>query len=145
MKIKLIKNIVIALICVGSCAAGAVSFVKGKNQSLDDHIIFLPNESSQAGFQQKEILPADDQQSDYLQTDSTEEEPPEPVADDGRIHLNSATKSELMTLQGIGATKADAILEYRRAYGSFKAIEEIMEVKGIGEGTFSKIKDNLAL
>ena len=73
----------------------------------------------------------------------TEEIPaPEEYKDD-RIDLNSATIEQLCTLKGIGPAKAQAILDYRDAYGGFVCIEEIMEVKGIGESTFAKIKDYL--
>jgi comEA protein len=62
---------------------------------------------------------------------------------DDRIDLNSATVEQLCTLKGIGPAKAQAILDYREAYGGFVCVEEIMEVKGIGESTFAKIKDYL--
>ena len=78
------------------------------------------------------------------------EEPParlEPVVPeepaDTRIDLNTATLDELCTLKGIGPVKAQAILDYREQYGGFVCIEEIMEVKGIGEKTFNKIKEYL--
>ena len=67
---------------------------------------------------------------------------PEEYKDD-RIDLNSATIEQLCTLKGIGPAKAQAILDYRVAYGGFVCVEEIMEVKGIGESTFAKIKDYL--
>ena len=50
-----------------------------------------------------------------------------------------------MTLSGIGETKAEAIIEYRNKTGGFKKIEELMEVSGIGEATFNKIKDNITI
>ena len=58
-----------------------------------------------------------------------------------RIDLNSATEEQLCTLKGIGPAKAGAILDYRENYGGFVCVEEIMEVKGIGPGTFEKIRD----
>ena len=58
-----------------------------------------------------------------------------------KLNINTASVSELTTLPGIGEVKAKAIIEYRVANGGFKSIEEIMEVKGIGEKTFIKIKD----
>lgn len=60
---------------------------------------------------------------------------------DPRIDLNHASEEELCTLKGIGPTKAAAIVAYRKSYGGFVCIEEIMEVKGIGEGTFEKIRE----
>lgn len=63
----------------------------------------------------------------------------------GRININTASEEELMTIKGIGQVKAKAIISYREKYGGFVALEEIMEVKGIGEGTFNKIKDLICL
>jgi comEA protein len=64
-------------------------------------------------------------------------------SEDDRIDLNTATLDELCTLKGIGPVKAQAILDYRDKYGGFVCIEEIMEVKGIGEKTYNKIKEYL--
>ncbi|MBQ6013577.1 MAG: helix-hairpin-helix domain-containing protein [Firmicutes bacterium] len=69
--------------------------------------------------------------------------PIDPGAYAGLIDLNSADRSELETLKGIGPAKASAILEYRRMYGGFVCKEEIMEVKGIGQATYDKIKDKI--
>lgn len=60
---------------------------------------------------------------------------------DSRINLNQATKEELMTLPGIGETKAEQILEYRENHGSFSSIDELMNISGIKEGVFQKIQD----
>ena len=61
------------------------------------------------------------------------------------VNLNSADAEMLQTIKGIGPTKAAAIIEYREKYGPFIAIEEIMEVPGIGEGTFAKIQDQICV
>ena len=60
-----------------------------------------------------------------------------------RIDLNTATLEELCTLKGIGPVKAQAILDYRDSYGGFVCVEELLEVKGIGESTYRNIKDYL--
>ena len=66
------------------------------------------------------------------------------VADDSRINLNTADAGQLSTLSGIGQSKAEAIIAYREEHGGFTSIEEIMNVEGIKEGTFSKIKDKIS-
>ena len=63
----------------------------------------------------------------------------------GKVSLNKATLDELMTLDGIGEKKAQAIIDYRNKNNGFKTIEEILEVDGIGSTTYEKIKDRLAL
>jgi competence protein ComEA len=61
------------------------------------------------------------------------------------INLNTATVAELSTLSGIGQSKAEAIIEYRKQIGSFKNINELTMVKGIGSATFEKNKDRLTI
>ena len=63
--------------------------------------------------------------------------------EDGKVNLNTADEETLMTLTGIGATRAKDIIAYREENGPFQAIEEIMNVQGIKEGTFAKIKDEI--
>jgi competence protein ComEA len=57
------------------------------------------------------------------------------------INLNTATLEQLDSLPGIGPAIAQRIIDYRESVGSFKAVEEITEVSGIGEATLAKIKD----
>ena len=56
------------------------------------------------------------------------------------VNLNTATPAELETLPGIGARTAQRIVEYRQKNGAFKKIEDLMNVKGIGEKSFLKLK-----
>ncbi|MDO4473124.1 MAG: helix-hairpin-helix domain-containing protein [Eubacteriales bacterium] len=63
----------------------------------------------------------------------------------GKVNINSAGKELLMTLSGIGASKAEAIIRYRETNGGFDSVEELMQVEGIKEGTFEKIKNNITL
>lgn len=61
------------------------------------------------------------------------------------INLNTATAEQLTALPGIGDAKAASILEYRKKAGRFTDIEEIMNVSGIGEAMFEKIKDKITV
>lgn len=61
------------------------------------------------------------------------------------ISLNQATKEELMTLPGIGQSKAEAILSYRQEHGKFSSIEDLMKITGIKDGVYNKIKDYITL
>lgn len=64
---------------------------------------------------------------------------------DDRININTADKSLLMSISGVGEAKADAIISYREKNGNFKAVEEIMNIEGIKEGVFNKIKDKICV
>lgn len=63
------------------------------------------------------------------------------IWESSKISISDACKEDLMELPGIGESKALAIIEYREKNGSFKKIEDIMNVKGIGKALYEKIKD----
>jgi competence protein ComEA len=62
-----------------------------------------------------------------------------------KINLNSATAEQLQSIPGIGPATAKSIIEFRTKVGKFNKIEEIINVKGIGEKKFQKIKDRLSV
>lgn len=68
----------------------------------------------------------------------------DPLLDD-RVDINRAGKEELMTLTGVGETRAQAILAYRETHGSFSSVEELMQVEGIKEKTYEKLKDQIRI
>lgn len=62
-----------------------------------------------------------------------------------KISINHATLKELMTLDGIGESKAKAIIEYRGTNGPFQSLSDLTKVSGIGASTYEKIKDQITL
>lgn len=62
------------------------------------------------------------------------------VASQSVVDVNSATAEQLQTLPGVGPRTAERIIEYRRDNGSFKKIEELMSVRGIGERSFLRLR-----
>ena len=83
------------------------------------------------------------------QEGSTEEEKGEDTNNNeigtSKININTASLEELQRVSGIGESKAKAIIEHRNEFGEFKKIEDIMEVSGIGEALYEKIKDSITI
>ena len=115
---------------------------------------FLPEAAASAVNQAQ---PVSDGQQIYVPTQEEAEEgalpaaiqPADPGSEtanaNGVVNINTADASALKSLSGIGDAKAQAILTYREEHGFFSSIEEIMQVPGIKESTFSAIKDKINL
>jgi len=63
----------------------------------------------------------------------------------GIVNLNTASAADLEALPGIGAKTAARIIEYRQKNGSFKKVEELMNVRGVGEKNFLKLKSQITV
>lgn len=90
------------------------------------------------------VLTEEEMRDEQVQGD-TAQSAAEEVSDDGRVNLNTATRTQLMTLPGIGEAKADSIIAYREENGRFSSIEDIKKIEGIKEGVFEKIKDSIVV
>ena len=121
-----LKRAIIALICAVSIGSNLYGYFKSDPQEITVERSAAPV-----------TIPEDISMPDIWT--------PENAETNGLIDLNSASSEELQTLKGIGPTKAQAIIDYRDRYGGFTCIEEITEVKGIGEKTFEKIKDQITI
>ena len=69
----------------------------------------------------------------------------EGISSDGIVNINTASKDELMTLPGIGNSKAESIVSYRETNGSFTDINDLKNVEGIKDGVFNKVKDKISI
>jgi competence ComEA-like helix-hairpin-helix protein len=63
----------------------------------------------------------------------------------GKVNINSANVEQLSTLPGVGEKLAARIVEYRQKSGGFKSLQELMNVKGVGEKNFQRIEAHLTL
>lgn len=116
----------------GLLDTAAPDWVNQAETAEDGQKIYVPSK------EEAESMPEGQQTGQKQDTASAE-------GADGKIHLNTASREELMTLTGIGEKKADAILQYRESNGSFQSVEELMQVEGIKEGTYNKIKDSIVI
>lgn len=88
-------------------------------------------------------------QAEYVEDGQTiyvpgiDEEAESAETEDGLVDINQADKETLMTLPGIGESKADIIIQFREEHGAFESIEELMNIPGIKEGVFNKIKNSI--
>lgn len=86
-------------------------------------------------------IPSKDEAKEALNEEQSSKQDLSASQKEDTVNINTASKEELMTLSGIGESKAAAIIASREEKGSFTSIEEIKNVAGIGEGIFNRIKD----
>ena len=94
----------------------------------DEMVIYIPKKGEDLEFKQET-------------TSQTINIPSNNESSSGKVNINSADEAVLTTLPGIGPSKAQAIIEYRENSGSFKTIEDLKNVSGIGDKTFEKLRD----
>ena len=102
-------------------------------------------EAAQASLNLAQVI-SDEEQIVILTQDEAEEKARlEREQAAGIVNLNTASKEQLMTLPGIGESRAEDIIRYRKESGGFQNIEEIMSVPGIKESAYLKIKDSITV
>jgi len=114
----------------GMLPEAAVGYVNQAQLLADGQQVYIPTKEEAERGQ----LPVKSKDGMALETEGAD-----------RVNLNTADESVLGNLSGIGPSKAKAIIAYREENGGFSSVEELMNVPGIKEGTFTKIKDNIVV
>ena len=107
--------------------------------------IMTKSESCADGQTEKKAGIQTSPDSDMQTTDRNVQSNSAPALDNGLVNLNTADVAALMTLPGIGESRAKAIISYREQHGAFAQIEDIMKISGIKQAAFSKIKDKITV
>ena len=113
----------------------------------DGQKIYIPNKKEKIEIGQYIIL---DSGNNVLQEEGSSQKRNNVIGNTAKggnqkVNINSAGQNELETLTGIGSSLAKRIIEYRQANGNFKKIEDIQNIKGIGNSKYSRIKDSICI
>ena len=126
----------------GYLPEAAMNYLNRARSLGDGQQIYVPTEKEVTEELELVLAKAPEALTESENGESQEQK--ESAPGDSRINLNTADAELLSTLSGIGKSKAEGIIAYREEHGGFTSIEEIMNVEGIKEGTFSKIKDKIS-
>ena len=107
--------------------------------------IMTKSESCADGQAEKKAGIQTSPDSDMQTTDINVRSNSTTALENGLVNLNTADVAALMTLPGIGESRAKAIISYREQHGAFAQIEDIMKISGIKQAAFSKIKDKITV
>ena len=107
--------------------------------------IMTKSESCADGQAEKKAGIQTSPDSDMQTTDRNVRSNSTTALENGLVNLNTADVAALMTLPGIGESRAKAIISYREQHGAFAKIEDIMKISGIKQAAFSKIKDKITV
>lgn len=112
----------------GLTAEAAIDYWNQARVLKDGEMLYVPTA--------EEVVNSNFETQNILQTQTS---------DKSKVNINTASKEELMTIPGIGETRAQAILNYRQEHGPFTTIEDLKNVEGIKDGVFSKMKDYIVV
>lgn len=144
------KRVIDVIALAGGLTENADTSVINLSKKINDEMVIIVYSNEQVTdfkktkeiekqVQEKCIQP--DENS--LQNDSCIKK--ENTTQTGLININNASIEELMTLPGIGESKAKDIIKYREANNGFKSIDELTNISGIGESILVKIKENITI
>lgn len=120
----------------------AIELAGGVNQEAAPEVL---NQARVLADGERIYVPKQDEAESYSLQDQGLESNAGTADTRGKININTAGKEELMTLPDIGEAKAEKILRYREEHGAFRSIEDVMQIEGIKEGVFNKIKEDITI
>jgi competence protein ComEA len=106
----------------GMLESGAQNYLNLAEAVVDGQKIIVPTEEEANQAEAEQLVKEEESSSKF-------------------VNLNTASEETLMTLPGIGTAKAKSIIAYREEKGGFQSVEQLMEIEGIKEGVYNKIKD----
>lgn len=132
--IKRIRPVLIGVsVCLCSCLTGCSLSFCGIGTPKEEFVFYCDTEPGRT-----------EKTEETEETEQKEQELPEEQQEaDARVNINTAGVEELMTLKGVGESRAQAIIAWRTEQGPFEKPEDIMQISGIKEGVYSRIKDQI--
>lgn len=121
----------------GTLEEGAADFLNLAQEAEDGMKIEVPDKAQAAQWKEAGIS--------FGGSASGKTVPGGSAAEMTKVNLNRASREELMTLKGIGESRAEDIIRYREEFGGFRTIEDIMNVPGIKEGAFDRLRDQITV
>lgn len=149
-KLKEESRVIDAINAAGGVLEGADTSVLNLSKKLKDEMVIIVYSSYQVESfkkvkeEQQQIQDECVNGVNEVENDACIEEKEE-EKENNLVSINTATLEELMTLEGIGEAKAKSIIAYREEHGPYQAIEDLLNVSGIGESLLAKIKENITL
>lgn len=126
----------------GSRVFEAIRKTGGMTEEAAD---FAVNQAAVLEDGQQITVPTIEEAAEWTPEEITQISADEKADGGDKVNINQAAADELMTLPGIGESKAAGIIEYRESAGGFQSVEEIKNVSGIGEAVFERIKDRIVI
>ena len=132
--IKRIRPVLIGFsVFLCSCLTGCSLSFCGIGTPKEEFVFYCDTEPEKTEEKTTEILTEEPELSEETQHEEA----------DSRMNINTAELEELMTLKGVGESRAQAIIAWRTEQGPFEKPEDIMQISGIKEGVYSRIKDQI--
>ena len=147
-----VKNPGIVKIKEGARIADVIEMAGGltdKANITNINLAYVIEDGQKITIPSKESIEEKENQNEYISSESGQgviEETPKTNLESNEntiVNINKASKEELQTLQGIGESTAQKIIDYREQNGNFKQIEDIKNVPGIGDSKFEAIKESI--